>query len=584
MMNDGKVSRADFRNLSFLFGSVLLLLIVCIGIVLGMVLYTRDHARDIAQVHLSDVTWEMKQGAKTAGTLSQVASEADGNLPHFELWAAQMQELNPVIRQIRLSIDGKATRAYPETPLNEFSLRNTYVPPALESGQNEAVMVGPFSLPDKDFGTSFYHPVYSRDNHKLIGYSVIEISVEPLLREEEFGRLDEEGYFYVLTQKGPGDEAETVITSNTDQPLSYPLILVDECFGHQFVLKAVPKDGWVTTPFYVLMAFILLLAGCLIHMVLRWRKLHGQAEKLKEEARQLMEESIQDPLTGLFNRRGFDEEAEKFLKRGNPAVLAFLDINDFKIYNDVYGHEAGDAALLEVAKEISSLAKTYGGLTGRMGGDEFILLLSGTCEEIGAKLSAWAEGKHSISYEGKEIEFSVSVGYAASPDMGNTLKDLVVKADQAVYQAKKVRSGKACCYREDMQESARAQLGFNVKDFSYGLPGAFFICEANKEGKVPFANQEMALLYGYSEPCYFVGQKAVDLIDSRDRESLKKELIKNMKGNYDRARKEEISLSADRIDFHIIARDGSRKKVMSFGKMTVHNQYGPVMYVMMVEI
>lgn len=159
-------------------------------------------------------------------------------------------------------------------------------------------------------------------------------------------------------------------------------------------------------------------------------------EKMREQA-------LHDPLTGLQNRRGFSEAARQHMalcKRSEiPFVLCALDLNDFKTINDRFGHDAGDAALVEMA---ALLKRTFrdSDILCRAGGDEFIVLVSATpASEIltvqNRVESALARRNASLP---REIPLSSSIGSAAwSPDSHCSFSDLLRVADEAMYDHKR---------------------------------------------------------------------------------------------------------------------------------------------------
>lgn len=176
-----------------------------------------------------------------------------------------------------------------------------------------------------------------------------------------------------------------------------------------------------------------------------------QIKDMETELARLSHLVYYDELTGLFNRRGFLEEAERafrLISYGNtslerrtgfqiPFSIVFADIDNFKSINDTHGHAAGDEALKTVAQTLHRSLRT-GDLLGRLGGEEFVIALIGADAERGAriakKLCAALEGV-SFTWEGTLIPLTASFGvaeYANEP----TLLDVVGKADRAMYRAK----------------------------------------------------------------------------------------------------------------------------------------------------
>ncbi|TCI21583.1 diguanylate cyclase [Exiguobacterium sp. SL-9] len=171
--------------------------------------------------------------------------------------------------------------------------------------------------------------------------------------------------------------------------------------------------------------------------------------RLERSKQALIHRSLHDALTGIWNRRAFDERFERMWEEvaetGDVIALLLLDIDAFKMYNDTYGHLAGDACLERVA---TTIAKAVGedGMTARYGGEEFAVLLrprhARQPKEI-AECIRQAVLKLNIPHEGYQPlrKVSVSIGVAEhAPAPDSEKADLIEAADRALYQAK--RSGR----------------------------------------------------------------------------------------------------------------------------------------------
>lgn len=161
---------------------------------------------------------------------------------------------------------------------------------------------------------------------------------------------------------------------------------------------------------------------------------------LHDEARRL---SITDGLTGVWNRRYLQMQFRQVLatsmRFGRSFSVLMLDLDRFKVVNDTYGHQRGDAILIEFAHRVSAVVREVDTFA-RYGGEEFICLLSET-DLTGAVTTA--EKIHDVirsepfgSVGEEPIHITTSVGVASYPDHGNTYQDLVEAADRALYQAK----------------------------------------------------------------------------------------------------------------------------------------------------
>jgi diguanylate cyclase (GGDEF)-like protein len=156
--------------------------------------------------------------------------------------------------------------------------------------------------------------------------------------------------------------------------------------------------------------------------------------------------SRQDALTGLANRRYFDETSRRewdvAWRRGESVAIIFLDVDFFKPYNDTYGHPAGDNVLQQVSQAIAAAVWRPADVVARYGGEEFVVLLpdtnlAGACE-IASRIEQ-AVAKLAIPHGASRVadRITVSMGVAAMiPYADNSCSALILAADQATYAAK----------------------------------------------------------------------------------------------------------------------------------------------------
>jgi len=159
-----------------------------------------------------------------------------------------------------------------------------------------------------------------------------------------------------------------------------------------------------------------------------------------EKVREL---AIKDGLTGLFTHRAFqtriDEEILRSARTKIPFSLIMSDIDHFKSYNDVYGHQAGDAVLKAVAGALSNNVRDVD-FTARYGGEEFAVVLTGVGKEqaagVAEHLRRAVEGL-SCSFNGTATRVTASFGVAEFPAEAAISSQLVRAADERLYRAKK---------------------------------------------------------------------------------------------------------------------------------------------------
>jgi diguanylate cyclase (GGDEF)-like protein len=150
-----------------------------------------------------------------------------------------------------------------------------------------------------------------------------------------------------------------------------------------------------------------------------------------------------DPLTQIWNRRAFLELAAQELSRarrhGSAVGLLMVDLDHFKRINDVHGHPAGDAVLVEVAARVRGVLRESDQVA-RYGGEELVVLVPG-CGPAGAYAVAErvrrAIGGRTVRFGGAGLRVTASLGVAAARDAGERLQGLIARADEALYRAKR---------------------------------------------------------------------------------------------------------------------------------------------------
>ncbi|RTL55317.1 MAG: GGDEF domain-containing protein [Bradyrhizobiaceae bacterium] len=235
-----------------------------------------------------------------------------------------------------------------------------------------------------------------------------------------------------------------------------PLLVVVGIATHQIF-----EDWWtkmiVLGTIFAIMAVSVLVLMRLLESELRRR---AAAEAAAEELART------DSLTGLANRRWFDEEmARKWARtsrEGAPMSLLMIDVDHFKPFNDTYGHQVGDEALTAVAGAIGDLVRRPDDLVARYGGEEFVVLLPDT-DEAGAGQVAAAIGaairRLRITHGASAYRIvTVSIGSAtAMPGTGMTRSGLIRCADTALYRAKDEGRNRVCVHNE-----TSADFGFRI--------------------------------------------------------------------------------------------------------------------------
>ena len=189
----------------------------------------------------------------------------------------------------------------------------------------------------------------------------------------------------------------------------------------------------------------------------KWVGMNIDITDRKEAEQRAHEAALHDPLTALPNRRLIFEYAEHLLaaagRKHSQGAFLFIDLNRFKPVNDRYGHEAGDRLLQEVACRLKAGVRKED-IVGRLGGDEFIVLLpylEQTQEAMNIAQYVVESVSQPFVIRDAEVSVSPSIGISLFPQHGMTVDALIRAADLAMYQAKHCSGGAYCVYAPDLE-------------------------------------------------------------------------------------------------------------------------------------
>lgn len=169
-----------------------------------------------------------------------------------------------------------------------------------------------------------------------------------------------------------------------------------------------------------------------------------------------------DYLTGLPNRRAFLAEVKDMLARGLPCALLFIDLDNFKPVNDIHGHSAGDAVLIEAASRLGRRAPG-GAVVARLGGDEFAMLLPDSTQSEAIATQILQDLSVPITAEELVVEIGASIGISRSPEQGEDTESLLRTADMAMYHAKRAGAGRYLFFTRDMEDELREKAVFKSR-------------------------------------------------------------------------------------------------------------------------
>lgn len=572
------------RNKKIIIPIVVFLLGICAlgGIVYGVECSQQKHNMETAKLNAMTYAERMKneiiEQIDITNTLQQILISEGGTINRFDKVAEKM--MTDSVQSIQIAPNGVVTDIYPEegNEASKIDLLNDKDRGEISRyarDQHMLVLQGPFELKQGGYGMAIRNPVYLEDENDeeyFWGFTIVIIRVPDIFSESEQA-LANFGYQYRLSKTvSPWDTTYKEVYCSGEE-IVHPASYNFEVGGEQWRLDVMPKGGWLNNG----QLYIVLGAG--IWIVLLLTGLTGAWVNLVENRKNLQRMAITDSLTGIYNRKGFDEQVVAYMKKNpmKPCVAAQFDVDDFKLINDMYGHASGDRALQCLAENMRS-AFPDDAVLGRNGGDEFCVFLPDcTGEDAKERMKQFAEMPKTFSYGEEEYAFSISIGYAEYPTYAKNRAQLMRCADAALYEVKLHGKNGCMAYREGLQLEVRKQLGFALKDVSMHLPGAFIIYRADKEDdEIYFVNRELLRLAGCDTQDEFLAYSKNsfrNLIREDEQEMIENSIWEQIDSGHNN----------DYIYFHMKKADGTYVSVLDHGRIVNNSRYGSVFYVLIMD-
>ncbi len=521
---------------------------------------------------------DIENGIETTDTLKQVLINGNGQIINFSKIAENLMSYS--VQSVQLAPNGVVTEIYPEEgneagkiDLLKDSKRGEISNYAKD--HNITIIQGPIKLKQGGSGLVVRNPIYLEDENGqeyFWGFTIVILRV-PEIFEDSTNALSKFKYNYRLSREASVlDKKYVEVDANCDKmirPVTYNLTVGKE----KWKLEIMPRAGWSNSTTLYLIFFGGLSLVLLLTEIIRVLFL------LDERRVELKELAHKDGLTKLYNRYGFDEMAEKMIKKDPEAyyVAALLDVDDFKLINDMYGHAYGDKALISLAENMRKFFPSSA-LLGRNGGDEFCILLPNcTMEEIKEALIEFTKTPKTFSYKGQTYSFCISLGYAEYPNNAIERSQLMRCADATLYEVKLHGKNGCMAYKEGLQSGVRKQLGFVLNDISENLPGAFIIYRADKEDdEIFYANKEFLDMAGYENlDAFFNGTKKSfrNLIREDQQKAVEASIWNQI----------ESGSKNDYIHYQLRRQDGTYIPVLDQGRIVESERFGRVFYVLFMD-
>lgn len=528
---------------------------------------------------------DIENGIEITDTLKQVLINGNGQIINFSKIAENLMSYS--VQSVQLAPNGVVTEIYPEEgnetgkiDLLKDSKRGEISNYAKD--HNITIIQGPIKLKQGGSGLVVRNPIYLEDENGqeyFWGFTIVILRV-PEIFEDSTNALSKFKYNYRLSREASVlDKKYVEVDANCDKmirPVTYNLTVGKEKLTvgkEKWKLEIMPRAGWSnSTTLYLIffggLSLVLLLTGLTIVLFL-----------LDERRVELKELANKDGLTKLYNRYGFDEMVEKMISK-NPkehCVAVLLDVDDFKLINDMYGHAYGDKALISLSENMQKFFPSSA-LLGRNGGDEFCILLPNcTMEEVKESLIEFTKTPKTFSYKGQTYSFCISLGYAEYPNNAIERSQLMRCADTALYEVKLHGKNGCKAYQEGFQSGVRKQLGFVLNDISENLPGAFIIYRADKEDdEIFYANKEFLDMAGYENlDAFFNGTKKSfrNLIREDQQKAVETSIWNQI----------ESGSKNDYIHYQLRRQDGTYIPVLDQGRIVESERFGRVFYVLFMD-
>lgn len=457
----------------------------------------KSKAYRIAEAYAVELKRDFTYATNRNTALEKLVISKNGKLSDAEFIHDAKLLNTDYISLIELVPNGVVTNAYPYHPSQKKNTDLMKIKEAREvlnfvKRKKQTVIYGPMPLAGTKRCVVVMNPVTLK-NGKFWGYTMLTVKL-PNVYRHTLKNLKAMGYDYCIdTTKSPLIQKRIQVESSVGKGNK-----IQDAVGYTFsygscwwTLSVAPKGGWQAGAAGLLLAsavVIDLAISSLLYLFLGTRQQKDELDRL----------AFKDPLTGLLNRRGFLEQLEQRpeVRDQLPLTLAFIDLDDFKFVNDVYGHVIGDLALKNLARHLQEVFPPEA-LIGRTGGDEFCVAVPSGPASAQKLIEEAVSGVQEFTSGQQTIRYTISAGYADFPKQADKVKELVVLADEALYAAKMNGKKAAKHYEPRMKRIKRAQLGFNVKNVAQGLPGGVLIYRADDQRReILFANDYLVHLLG----------------------------------------------------------------------------------------
>ncbi|RRD00496.1 bifunctional diguanylate cyclase/phosphodiesterase [Amphritea balenae] len=408
---------------------------------------------DVAQAQADLIERRLSRSMLATNFLAHTVVENGGSAPKFEYLAQRLIETLGGISNVQLAPDGIVSSIYPLAG-NEIAIGHNILEHEARSKEawqaiyeNRTIMAGPFELIQGGMAVIGRRPVTISDDtgEHFWGFVSALIFLSDLISVTDLPMLEGKGYLFSLHHNSSAGRGNSfyLTPSWSSEPNTQQQVEHSVQVPGGFWTLVVSKD-YPLIPSYIAGALLSLLVAGLISLVV-YRILHLPEllqQKLRESSAKLEQLSFYDILTGLANRKLFQQELLRLNEDNSNskqnAALLYMDLSGFKRINDSYGRKAGDQVLIEVSQRLRSGVRASD-MVARLGADEFAILLKNVKSTQGARRIAESlqfNIRQSYLLEHQEVLISACIGITMLPADSPNAECWLQNADLALYAAK----------------------------------------------------------------------------------------------------------------------------------------------------
>ena len=547
----------------------------------------RDHCRLDAVVFADELQQDFSEGeAIVNGLAMSIANSKEHTMEDFDSITDYVVRRSEIpIDSVQLLPGGVVSAVYPSSKWSALGYDAFAAPQrklAMQYAQqnHELIILGPMDPQSNGMALAMMMPVFldvgTGRPQEFWGFTAVLIKA-PDVFARTVTNMDTSGLAYRLEKTGFSyNDYATILESDiapTD-PVSYTF----SYGGCQWRIQLAPREGWrVMGSFGAaaalgLVALFMLTALTYILLIMHdkqkgWRRL-----------------AMTDQLTGLLNRHGLEAAVKAKLNDGQlqQALFVQLDIDEFKLINDINGHQVGDEALRHLAV-IMQVFFPREAILARNGGDEFIIVLPtkdlAAAERI---VRDFVSLKKEFNYQQTVYHYTISMGYAVySADRadGKAPLDVLRDADTALYTVK--LHGKNGCrrYAPGMTVARRVQMGFSLRDVVFNLHASVLIYDAEGED-ILFANEELIALFecdDLDDFLHYTKHSFRGIVHPDDYERVNTSIWQQIYACTKRRDREN-----DAVNYRIVTKSGRVRWVIDRGRLVQSERYGRIFYVILI--